>query len=127
MSKSIKPADLGAAIAQELSTYSAEVQERVNAAGDKAIKDLLKATKAKAPVASGDFKKSLATKAVDDGHGLRKYVLYARAPQHRIFHLLVHGHAKQNGGRVPGDPFLQDAVDQVLPNYEKDVEEAVKA
>jgi hypothetical protein len=31
-----------------------------------------------------------------------------------------------NGGRVPGDPFLKNALDEVLPDYEKDVEEALK-
>ena len=126
MSKSIKPTDLGKAIAEELTLYHEDVVEKVNAAGASAIKDLVKRTKAGAPVDTGDFKKSIASKEVTDGHGMKSFVLYARAPFHRIFHLLVHGHAKQNGGRVPGNPFLQDACDQVLPEYEKNIEEALK-
>lgn len=126
MSKTVKLTELGGAIAQELTLYQEEVTERVNAAGASAIKKLVKRTKAGAPVDSGDFKKSLASKEVDSGHGTKRYILYARAPKHRIFHLLVHGHAKSNGGRVPGHPFLKNAVDQVLPEYEKEIEEALK-
>lgn len=126
MSKTIKPSDLGAAIQQELGLYHADVIEKVNEAGKKASKKLLKQTKANAPKASGDFKKSLTVIEEDNGHGMKSFTLHARAPKHRIFHLLVNGHAKQNGGRVPGDPFLQNAVDAVLPEYETAVEEALQ-
>lgn len=126
MAKTIKPTDLGKAIIEELGLYHENVIERVNEAGDKAMKDIVKHTKAGAPVDRGDFKKSLASKTVDMGHGMKSFILYARAPLHRIFHLVVHGHAKQNGGRVPGNPFLQNALDRVLPEYEKNVEEALK-
>ena len=126
MSKTIKPSDLGAAIQQELGLYHADVIEKVNEAGKTASKKLLKQTKANAPKASGDFRKSLTVTEEDTGRGMKKFTLHARAPKHRIFHLLVHGHEKQNGGRVPGDPFLQDAVDAVLPEYETAVEEALQ-
>lgn len=127
MSKTIKPSALADALQQELGLYHKEVTERVNDAGRTSIKQLLKLTKANAPKASGDFKKSLTTTETDDsGTGVKSFILHARAPKHRIFHLLVHGHAKQNGGRVEGDPFLQNAVDAVLPEYEKAVEEALQ-
>lgn len=126
MSKTIAPSALGKAISAELALYGEEVTEKVNAAGASAIKKLVQRTKAGAPVDSGDFKKSIASKEVDSGHGTKKFVLFARAPKHRIFHLLVNGHLKKDGGRVKGDPFLQNAVDEVLPEYEKDVEEALK-
>lgn len=126
MSKTIKPSDLGKAISAELTVYHEEVVEKVNAAGASAIKDLVKRTKAGAPVDKGDFKKSISSKEVTAGNGMKSFILYAKAPLHRIFHLLVHGHAKQNGGRVPGNPFLQDACDQVLPDYEQKIEEALK-
>lgn len=126
MSKTIKPSDLGAAIQQELGIYHADVVEKVNDAGRTASKKLLKQTKANAPKASGDFAKSLTVTEEDNGHGMKNFTLHARAPKHRIFHLLVHGHAKQNGGRVKGDPFLQNAVDAVLPEYETAVEEALQ-
>lgn len=126
MAKTIKPADLGRAISQELTFYHDDVVEKVNAAGSSAIKTLVQRTKTKAPVDTGDFKKSITSKELTASNGMKSFVLYAKAPFHRIFHLLVNGHAKQNGGRVPGNPFLQEACDQVLPEYEKAVEEALK-
>ena len=126
MGKTIKPTDLGKAISAELTVYHEDVVEKVNAAGSSAIKELVKRTKAGAPVDKGDFKKSIASKEITMGNGMKSFVLFARPPLHRIFHLLVHGHVKQNGGRVPGNPFLQDACDQVLPEYEKSIEEALK-
>lgn len=126
MSKSIKPQDLGAAIAEELTLYHEEVLEKVNAAGETAVKDLVKKTKATAPVASGSFKKNIAWKKVDKGLGHQTFVWHVKAPDHRLTHLLVHGHATRTGGRTRANPFLKNALDAVLPAYEKAVEEAVR-
>lgn len=125
MAKKIKPGDLGDAIEQELTLYHSSVLERVNAAGKEAAKDLVKKTKATAPVASGSFKRNIASKLLRRSRtGDETYVWYVKAPDHRLTHLLVHGHAKRNGGRVEGDPFLSNACDQVLTEYEKKVREA---
>lgn len=125
--QSIKPSDLGAALAEQLTFYGEEVVEEVNAAGLKAIKKLVKLTKASAPVRKGRYYKSLTyTEKVIGATGDKEYTWGAKAPHHRLTHLLVHGHAKQNGGRVKGDPFLENALDTVLPEYEREVEEALK-
>lgn len=126
MSKSVKPENLAAALQQELSLYSDEVVDRVNQAGRESAKKLEKLTKATAPVASGSFKRNIATKEVDAGHGMKKFIWYVRPPDHRVTHLLVKGHATRNGGRTKADPFLRNALDQVLPEYEKAVEESLK-
>jgi hypothetical protein len=126
MAKSIKPEQLGAAIQEELTTYSEGVAERVNAVGKTAAEKLRKLTKATAPVASGDFRKHIAIKEVDTGHGTKRYIWHVKAPDHRLTHLLVHGHATKNGGRTKGDPFLKNALETVLPEYEQAVKEAVQ-
>lgn len=126
MAKTIKPADLGDAIQRELTTYTEGVAERVNAAGKTAAEKLRKLTKATAPVASGDFRKHIAIKEVDSGHGTKRYIWHVKAPDHRLTHLLVHGHATKNGGRTKGDPFLKNALETVLPEYEQAVKEAVQ-
>ena len=127
MAKTIKPEQLGAAIEEVLTTYHEGVVERVNAAGAKAIKALVKQTKATAPAMTGSFKKNITSKetVAYTGTGMKQFVWGVKPPDHRITHLLVHGHAKVNGGRVAGNGFLQDALDQVLPVYEEDVEEAL--
>ena len=123
----VRPDDLGAAIAAELSTYSKEVTDRVNDCGREAIKKLVKLTKAKAPKGvRGSFKKNIASKEVDAGRGMKRGIWYVKAPDHRLTHLLVHGHATRDGGRTAGNPFLADALDQVLPEYEREIEEAVR-
>lgn len=126
MAKSIKPTELGAAIQQELELYSEGVVERVNAVGKTAAEKLKKLTKASAPVASGSFRKHIAIKKVDSGYGTKKYIWHVKSPDYRLTHLLVHGHATRNGGRTKGDPFLQNALDTVLPEYEQAVKEAVQ-
>ena len=126
MSKTIRPQDLGAAIAEQLTIYHADKLEKVNAAGEKAAKELVKLTKKSAPKKSGDFAKSLTyTTEVKTG-GDKAYTWGAKAPHHRLTHLLVHGHPTVNGGRVPGDPFLENALATVLPEYENDVKEALR-
>lgn len=126
MSKSITPAALVTAIQKELTDYNTEVVEGVNAAGAKAAKKLKKLTKANAPVASGSFKRNITIEEETTATGCKKFKWGAKPPDHRLTHLLVHGHATRNGGRTKGDPFLQNALDVVLPEYEKEVEEAIK-
>lgn len=128
MAKTIKPSDLGAAIEQELTIYHESLTERVNAAGKSAVAKLKKLTKANAPVASGSFKRNIATKEeTAPGTGMKRFIWYVRAPDHRLTHLLVHGHATRNGGRTKADPFLKNALDTVLPEYEESVKEALKS
>jgi hypothetical protein len=126
MAKTIKSADLADAIQQELQLYSEGVAERVNAVSKSAAEKLKKLTKATAPVASGSFRKNIAVKEVDSGHGTKKFIWHVKAPDHRLTHLLVHGHATKNGGRTKADPFLKNALETVLPEYEQAVEEAVQ-
>lgn len=123
----IGPAALPEALRRELERYHSRVVDQANAAGETAAKALVKKTKATAPKRSGDFKKSIAYKAETTGvYGAKQYTWGARAPHYRLTHLLVHGHATVDGGRVPGSPFLQNALDSVLPEYIRAVEEAVK-
>lgn len=126
MAKAIKPADIGKVIKQELTTYHEDVVTRINLASEEAVKTLVKKTKATAPKKTGSFRKNIASKALTKGDRGNRYVWYVKAPDYRLTHLLVKGHAKASGGRVPGDPFLKNALNEVLPAYESAVEEAIK-
>ena len=127
MAKGIKPGDLGAAIEQELTIYHADVVEQLDKAGATAVKKLVKLTKASAPEGvRGSYKRNIAGKLLKRDENGSTYVWYVKAPDHRLTHLLAHGHATKNGGRTKANPFLKNAVDTVLPEYEKAVEEALK-
>jgi hypothetical protein len=119
---------LGAAIAETLELYAADVQERVDEAGAEAIDKLVRETRATAPKGvrkSKKFAKSISSKTLPTPTGAR-HVWYVKAPNYRLTHLLVHGHATKNGGRTSADPFLRNALDHVLPEYERAIEEAVQ-
>lgn len=128
MSKRVGIENLGAAIGRELTIYGREVVEAVNDEGRKAMKKLVRQTKATAPVGNrGAFRKSIAMKEVKQGpRDMAKYFWYVKPPEYRLTHLLVNGHATENGGRTKANPFLQNALDQVLPEYEAAIEEAIK-
>lgn len=127
MAKSIKPADLGAAISQELTVYHQSVVGLLDAAGAAAVKKLVKLTRSTAPAgARKQFRRSIASKVLKKDKNGSTYVWYVKPPDHRLTHLLVHGHVTRNGGRTKASPFLQNALDVVLPEYENAVKEAVK-
>lgn len=122
----INPGDLGDALAKTLTIYHDQVVAGMDDAGEEAMQKLVKKTKATAPVgARGSFKKSI-TSTRQKGPRGDLFIWHVKAPNHRLTHLLVHGHATRDGGRTKGDPFLQRALDEVLPDYEKAIEGAVQ-
>lgn len=127
MSKSIKPDQLAAALQGQLTIYGKEVQNGVNDAGRKAMKKLVDLTRASAPVGErGEFKKAIAMKEVSTSNGGKRFIWHVKAPEYRLAHLLAHGHLTRDGQRTKADPFLKNAVDTVLPEYEQAVEEVIK-
>lgn len=127
MANTVKVENLGTALDEMLGLYHAEVTEAVNTASSNAAKKLVKRTKATAPVgARGSFKRNITSKKLKSSPNGDTYVWYVKAPDYRLTHLLVHGHETRDGGRTKSDPFLQNALDEVLPEYEADIREAVK-
>jgi hypothetical protein len=118
------------ALQTTLDDYSAKVLEGVDGASYRAADKLLKLTKATAPVGfRKKFRRSIAVKEIYKDRGKyrgRTYVWHVKPPDHRLTHLLVHGHATKDGGRTKADPFLQNALDKVVPEYLEEVEDALK-
>ena len=126
--------ELGAAMEQALELYSQDVQDGIIRVTEGSMRDLVKKTKATAPEGKrhGQFKKNITA----DYQELRRVkalrgrtiraTWYVKAPDYRLTHLIVHGHATKDGGRTRANPFLQNALDSVLPEYEKGIEEAIK-
>lgn len=126
MAKRVKPADLGGAIAEQLTIYHRDVTEEIDNLSEQAVKALVKKTKVTAPVGErGSFRKNIASKLTKKTDRGSTYTWYVKAPDHRLTHLLAHGHATKDGGRTKANPFLHNAVAEVLPDYEKNVKEAI--
>lgn len=117
-----------------LTIYGEEVNEKLRGVTQESMKKLVKETKATAPRGRRDGKDKYYRHITADYSGLKRSarglkgqevssVWYVRAPDYRLTHLLVHGHATKNGGRTTPNPFLQNAVDKVIPEYEQKVEE----
>ncbi len=125
----VTPDKLVESIEEELTLYREEVEEELREATRQCMEKLVKKTKATAPKGKrGTFRKNIA----GDFRGLKKgapsikAIWHVKAPDHRLTHLLVHGHATKDGGRTKADPFLENALNEVLPEFERAVEEAVK-
>ena len=112
--------------ANGVTIYHDSVVEGIDSAGGEAIKKLVKLTKANAPEGHRRrYKKSITSKRLEKNKRGSKYVWFVKPPDHRLTHLLVHGHATKDGGRTKSNPFLANALDQVLPEYEEKVKEVI--
>lgn len=129
MAKTVKAESLADAINSELKLYSKDLTERINVKGLESVKKLVAQTKANAPRGrrGKHYYRSISyDKAKRRTTGSNIYTWYVKDPEYRLTHLLVHGHQTRNGGRTKANPFLQNALNEVLPEYEKKIEEAIK-
>lgn len=124
MSKSVKPQAFGSALSQILEMYAADVTEAIDTAGSEAVKKLVKITRATSPVRTGGYYQAITSKTIRRPSG-NLYIWGAGSRYGRLTHLLVKGHPTGNGGRTSGDPFLANALDEVLPEYEEKVRQAI--
>lgn len=126
--------DLGTQMEQVLTSYNESVNEQIADITRESMKQLVKETKATAPKGrrKGQYRKNITAdysslnRRANRLTGIKvSATWYVKAPDYRLTHLLVHGHALENGGRTNANPFLQNAVDKVLPEYEAKVQEAI--
>lgn len=122
-----RPEDLAEALGEVLGMYHEDVTQTINDLSNDAAKQLVKRTRATAPKgARGSFKKNIASRKLATSPNGDTFVWYVKPPDHRLTHLLVKGHATRDGGRTRANPFLQNAMDEVIPEYTRKVEEALK-
>ena len=96
---------LSEAIAEELKDYAYVAEEVVNRAVKEAAEELAGEVRASAPTRTGTYKSQIAAGAHRQ-KGEHKHVshVYVDGDRYRIGHLLEHGHASRNGGRVNPSP-----------------------
>ena len=128
MPNNISIDDLDKAIQDELTIYSGEIIEDVKAIAKAKTSELVKLTKATAPVGKRKkhYKSYISSKKLGETARSISYLWYVKSPEYRLSHLLNNGHATRNGGRVKGTGFITKASEKVLDEYEEEVREAIQ-
>ena len=117
---------LAAEIAKGLAEYSQDVVEKVNVSSEKVGKAAVKRLKQTSPKRYGNYAKSWAMKTEPEVGQPHKRIVHVKAPHYRLTHLLEYGHAKVGGGRVEGRPHIGPAEEEVIREFTREVEEAIK-
>lgn len=101
------------AVMENLEIYLANTQENVDKAvletAEETVEELSR-TSPRRPQ-GGEYAESWAHKRDNQARGKwwMSRIVYAKAPNYRLTHLLEFGHAKVNGGRVSAQPHIRQA------------------
>lgn len=119
---------LSETINNELTIYSENVIDGVKKQAKKSMTQLVKQTKATAPVGKSQkhYRDSIASKKLTENYRSISYLWYVKGSDYRLSHLLEKGHALRNGGRSKAFHFIEKATDSAIESYEKGVEEVIK-
>ena len=113
------------AVMRELENYADTTTDGVKAAVKKAANTVKKEISATAPVGTGKYSKSWATKTTgEDSHSL-EITVHSRN-RYQLAHLLEHGHAKRNGGRVAARPHIAAAEQDGIEELECEIERSIR-
>lgn len=119
---------LAAAIEKELTLYGRDVTQGIRKQTDKSMSQLVKETKATAPVGhrKKHYRNSITSKTTKDSAFAYEKTWYVRGSDYRLSHLLNNGHQLRNGGRYEGTQFIEKATVSILEDYEQAIEEVLK-
>lgn len=118
--------DLADAINERMTVYQSDTVRKVLKVTKNTMKRFVKITKQTAPRRTGKFAKAIRSTVEDNGITGSKGIWYVGGKEYRLTHLLVNGHQLRQGGRTKGDPFLENALEEIADEYIKGIEEAVK-
>ena len=116
---------LADAIMEGLQDYANMATDEMKVAVKKAAKTVKKDIQAGAPVKSGAYSKSWATKTMKDSSVALEVVVHSKN-RYQLAHLLEKGHAKRGGGRVGGKSHIAPAEQHGMEQLEQDIERALR-
>ncbi len=129
----ISPELFDQALRNLLQQYALQKSEKLDELTEAAIKDLVRKTKYSAPIGTwknpksrSHFFESIASKRMENSwFGTSKFLWYVEKPNYRLTHLLAKARRAKNGRILAPNPFLQNALQRVLQNYEQSVRKEV--
>ena len=121
----IKPEQLAATVMKELEDYADTTTDGVKAAVRKAANTVKKETQASAPVRSGKYAKSWATKTTKESSTALEITVHSRN-RYQLAHLLEHGHAKRGGGHVAARPHIAAAEAAGIEELEVEIKRSIQ-
>lgn len=122
----IKSDDFSKALNDVLINYSGEINRVIKRNVDKSMAKLVKTSKEKANERTGKFKKHITSKVTNATATGYTKTWYVSGGQHRLTHLLEKGHALRNGGVTKGSLFLSRSIEEVIPEFVKNIEKDLK-
>ena len=125
MSEKVSIDRMADAIIEGLTEYAELATDKMKAAVKKSAKTVKDDIKGSAPVLTGRYAKSWATKTTgEDSHSL-EITVHSRN-RYQIAHLLEHGHAKRGGGRVAARPHIAAAEADGIEELEREIERSIR-
>lgn len=116
---------LASAVMQELEEYADTTTDGVKNAVRKAAKTVKEGIEAGAPVRTGKYAKSWATKTTGESSHALEITVHSRN-RYQLAHLMEHGHAKRGGGRVSARPHIAAAEAEGIEELEREIERSVR-
>ena len=109
-----------------LSDYADVSAEGMKKAVRKAGNTVKKEIGANAPKDTGAYAKSWAVKNTKETANALEVTVYSRN-KYQLAHLLEHGHAKRNGGRVAGKSHIAPAEETGIRQLEAEIERCLRS
>ena len=125
MGSRIQIDQLADTVMRELENYAETTTDGVKAAVKKAANTVKKEISATAPVRTGKYAKSWATKTTGENSHAIEITVHSRN-RYQLAHLLEHGHAKRNGGRVAARPHIAAAEQRGIEDLEREIERSIR-
>lgn len=112
-------------IMKGLTEYADLVAEDMKSAVKKASTTAKNEIKENAPVRTGAYAKSWATKTTKETSDSLEMTVYS-SNRYQLAHLLEHGHANRGGGRTKAIPHIAPAEETASNQLQEDIERSIR-